>query len=67
MGWQPTEAWYTLYGGGPQIVTAGVTENPEKMREILDSSEWEELKSRLLEYVTNFEYKVVPATGRFQL
>jgi hypothetical protein len=37
------------------------------MREILDSDEWEELKGRLLEYVTNFHYKVVPATGRFQL
>ena len=67
MGWQPTEAWYTLYGEGPQILTAGVTETVEKMREILDSYEWGELRSRLLEYVTNFEYKVVPATGRFQM
>lgn len=67
MGWQPTEAWYTLYGDGPQIMTAGVTESAEEMREILDSEEWEELKSRLLEYVTNFRYKVIPATGRFQM
>jgi len=67
MGWQPTEAWYTLYGEGPQILTAGVTDSVEQMREILDSHEWEELRVRLLEYVANFEYKVVPATGRFQL
>ena len=67
MGWQPTEAWYTLYGEGPQIMTAGVTDNVENMREILDSQEWDELRDRLLEYVTNFEYKVVPATGRFQI
>jgi hypothetical protein len=67
MGWQPTEAWYTLYGEGPQIMTAGVTDSAEEMRQILDSYAWEELHSRLLEYVTNFEYKVVPATGRFQL
>jgi hypothetical protein len=67
MGWQPTEAWYTLYGDAPQILTAGITDSAEKMREILDSSEWEELRGRLLEYVTNFEYKVVPATGRFQM
>lgn len=67
MGWQPTEAWYTLYGDGPQILTAGVTDSVEKMREVLDSDEWEELKSRLLEYVTNFQYKVVPATERFQM
>ena len=67
MGWQPTEAWYTLYGDGPQIMTAGITDTVENMREILDSTEWEELRERLLEYVTNFEYKVVPASGRFQL
>jgi hypothetical protein len=67
MGWQPTEAWYTLYGEGPQIMTAGITESVDNMREILGSHEWEDLHSRLLEYVTNFEYKVVPATGRFQM
>jgi hypothetical protein len=67
MGWQPTEAWYTLYGDAPQILTAGVSDNVEKMREILESERWEELRASLLEYVTNFHYKVVPATGRFQM
>jgi hypothetical protein len=67
MGWQPTEAWYTLYGDGPQILTAGITDTADKMREILDSAEWEDLRAKLLDLVTNFEYKVVPATGRFQL
>ena len=67
MGWQPTEAWYTLYGEGPQITTAGITDSVSKMREILDSEEWEELKGQLLQYVTNFEYKVIPASGRFQI
>ena len=67
MGWQPTEAWYTLYGDAPQILTAGVADSVDKMREILESERWEELRRSLLEYVTNFEYKVVPATGRFQM
>ena len=67
MGWQPTEAWYTLYGDAPQILTAGVADSVEKMREILESERWEELRESLLEYVTNFQYKVVPATGRFQM
>lgn len=67
MGWQPTEAWYTLYGDAPQIMTAGVTDSVDKVREILDSPQWAELKARLLEYVTNFQYKVVPASGRFQI
>ena len=67
MGWQPTEAWYTLFGDGPQILTAGITDSVDKMRDILDSPQWAELKDQLLEYVTNFEYKVVPASGRFQM
>jgi hypothetical protein len=67
MGWQPTEAWYTLYGHGPQIMTAGITDTVDEMRTILDSEEWEELKDQLLEYVTDFRFKVVPATGRFQM
>ncbi len=67
MGWQPTEAWYTLYGRGPQVLTGGTTESLDEMRDILDSAEWEELKSRLLQYVTNFQYKVVPASSRFQM
>ena len=67
MGWQPTEAWYTLYGEGPQITTAGITDSVGKMREILDSEEWQELRAQLLQYVTDFEYKVIPASGRFQV
>jgi hypothetical protein len=67
LGLQPTEAWYTLFGDAPQILTGGVTDSTEKMRKILDSVEWEELQDSLLEYVTNFRYKVVPATGGFQL
>ncbi len=67
LGWQPTEAWYTLYGAGPQMLTGGITDSADKMRKILESSEWEDLQQQLLEHVTNFEYKVVPATGRFQM
>jgi len=67
MGWQPTEAWYTLYGNAPQILTGGITDTVEQMRGILDSNEWQELQDRLLQLVTNFRYRVVPATGRFQM
>ena len=64
---QPSEAWYTVYGTGPQILTGGITENLQKMKEILNSNEWKELKEKLLNYVNNFHEKVIPATGRFQL
>jgi hypothetical protein len=67
LGIQPTEAWYTVYGSGPQILTGGVAKDLEAMNSILDSEEWHELQSRLRAYITNFEYRIVPDTGRFQL
>jgi hypothetical protein len=67
LGFQPTEAWYTVFGDGPQILTGGITEDSETMREILESEEWHNLQEKLLAFVTNFQQKVVPATGRFQL
>lgn len=67
MGLQPTEAWYTVYGKGPQILTGAVAEDLETMRHILDSDEWRTLREHLLSHVTNFSYKIVQATGRFQI
>jgi len=67
LGIQPTEAWYTLAGNGPQMLSGGVTKDRETMRKILESEEWSALEKRLLTYVTNYRYKVVPASGTFQL
>lgn len=67
LGLQPTEAWYTVYGDGPQILTGGIAKDMKTMTRILNSEEWHELQSELLAYTTNFEYRVVPDTGRFQL
>jgi hypothetical protein len=67
LGLQPTEAWYTVYGKSPQILTGAVTKELETMREILAGNEWRQLRTRLLTYVTNFEQKVVEASSRFQL
>ncbi len=67
LGVQPTEAWYTVYGSGPQILTGAVAKDLETMNSILGSDDWYDLQAKLLVYVTNFEYKVVYDTGRFQL
>ena len=67
LGLQPTEAWYTIYGSVPQILTGAVAKDLETMRRILGSNEWQDLQRELLDYVANFEYKVVHDTGRFQL
>lgn len=67
LGLQPTEAWYTIYGQGPQILTGVVTNDIETMHKILAGDEWQQLRDRLLAHVTNFSHKIVQASGRFQL
>jgi hypothetical protein len=67
LGIQPTEAWLTTFGERPQILTGGVTESIEEMRKALATTEWSQLRERLLEFVTNFDAKVVAATGGFQM
>ena len=67
LGIQPLDAWYTLYGECSQILTAGVTENPIIMSEILSSDGWQTLEQKLLDYVENLERKVVTASAGFQL
>jgi hypothetical protein len=67
LGLQPTEAWYTVYGNGPQILTGAVTGDLDTMRRILLSDDWNQLRDRLTQYVGNFTQKVIQAGGRFQL
>lgn len=67
LGVQPTEAWYTTYGDGPQMLAGFVAENHAVMQEALETQDWENLKTTLFDYVTNFNSKVVRATGGFQL
>lgn len=67
LGIQPTEAWYTVEGNGPQVLAGGITKDRETMMTILESHEWDGLESKLLDYVRNYKCKVVRATGQFQL
>lgn len=67
LGLQPTEAWYTIYGKGPQILTGVVTDDLETMHKILNSSEWQALHERLMAHVTRYSQKIIQASGRFQL
>jgi hypothetical protein len=69
LGLEPTGAWYTAYSHSrqPQIMTEGIADDLETMRGILSSAEWRRLHTRLLEYVNNYEQKVVRVTGDFQL
>ena len=67
MGIQPTDAWYAIWGRGPQVLAGGITEDLDVMTQALASDEWQVLQERLGELVVDFEYKVVEHKGGFQL
>jgi hypothetical protein len=67
LGIQPTEAWYTTYGERPQILTGFTADDLAMIDAVLAMDEWSTLKDRLLDFVTNFEWKVVQASSGFQM
>jgi hypothetical protein len=67
LGMQPTEAWYTVFGNGPQILQGSVAEDLPTLKAILETEEWQRLQNKLFKYITNFNSKIVRAESRFQL
>jgi hypothetical protein len=67
LGVQPTEAWYTVWGDAPQILTGFVAEERATIEQALENDEWKALMERMQNYVTHFTHKIVPAIGNFQL
>ncbi len=67
LGIQPTESWYSIYGNCPQILTAGIADTPQSIRQVLNTEEWQALQDKLESFVDNLEKKVIKAGGGFQL
>lgn len=69
LGLKHSGAWVTTYSRGdtPQIMTEGIAKDLETMKDILDSHAWRQLNVRLLDFIVNYEQKIVRVTGNFQL
>jgi len=67
LGIQPTEAWYTVWGNAPQILTGCVADERATIDELVEGDEWKGLMERLQSYVVNFTFKIVPTAGHFQI
>lgn len=61
-----TDAWATLYGSQPQIMVGATLPSLAKMQQVLRSSEWQSLSNQLLDFVQNYEQKVVESQSGFQ-
>lgn len=66
MGFELSDAWATVFGPQPQILVGAVAPTPAKAQQILDSSEWKSLQNQLMDYVRNYNDKIVSLRGGFQ-
>lgn len=68
LGIETIGAWYTIYSRSetPQIVAEGLADDLLAMKRVLTNPEWQELNTKLLEYVNNYKHKVVRVNGEFQ-
>ena len=67
LGLEPSDAWFTMYGSQPQIMAAGMMPTLSTMQQLLGKEEWKTLINQLLDYVSNYQYKIVQARGGFQM
>jgi hypothetical protein len=67
LGLEPTDAWVTVYGKQPQILTSAEVRTNESLVNILISSGWDSLLGKLSDYVENLEFKTVHSKPGFQM
>lgn len=66
MGFELSDAWATVFGAQPQIMVGAVAPTQNKAREIMGSTEWKNLQNQLLDYVRNYQDKIVDVRTGFQ-
>lgn len=66
LGFELTDAWATIYGNQPQIMVGATLPSLANVQQVLVSSEWQSLNNQLMDFVQNYNQKVVAAQGGFQ-
>ena len=66
LGFKLSDAWVTVYGDQPQILVGAILPTFQNVIKIIDSEKWTFLVNNLLDYVTDYQEKIVPASGGFQ-
>ncbi len=67
MNVQPTEAWYAIWGEGPQAMICGVARDQAAMEAALAGSEWEETSAKIAQFAQDVKMRVVEKSDGFQL
>jgi hypothetical protein len=66
MGLDMREAWLTIYGEHPQILVSAIFPSRKAAERVIDSENWQLMNESLMEYVDDYEEKIVPIKGAFQ-
>ncbi len=66
LGFELSDAWATVYGSQPQIMVGAILPSMSKVKQVMRSPEWKNLKNQLQDFVQNYSQKVVESRGGFQ-
>jgi len=66
LGFKLSDAWVTVYGNQPQILVCAILPTTREINRIIFSDPWTTLVEKLLDYVTDYQEKIVPSNGGFQ-
>ena len=67
LGLQPTNAWVTVYGNRPQILTAAEMPTQDALQTAFMAAEWSDLVTKLDNFVSNLTFKTVISKPGFQM
>ncbi len=65
-GLHTVESWHTAFGNRPLRLIVMAARDIETLEHALDSDDWYELEDRLMDYVFNYERRIVSARSQFQ-
>jgi hypothetical protein len=66
LGFMVEDAWATVFGDQPQIQVGAVYDSYSEAKTKIQSADWISLQNRLLDYVKNYQHKLVPIHPGFQ-
>lgn len=67
LGMEPSDAWLTVYGSRPQIMTAMQMPTLAALESAINTPEWDSLIRQLTDFVEDYRHKIVPARSGFQI
>ena len=67
MGLEMSDAWHTAYGDLPNRLIGFVAREKETLQNVLEDESWAALNEEMQQFVSDFNYKVIPYRERFQI